>query len=459
MNINDDTETIAAIATPSGMGGVGIVRISGSQALAIAERLTGKKLKTRYAHYADFRATDGALVDRGVVIYFNAPHSYTGEEVVECQGHGGVYVLQALLQAILAYGARQAKPGEFTERAFLNDKMDLVQAEAVADLIESRSQSAVAAALRSLSGAFSDIIDELQGAVIALRIYVEAALDFSDEDIDFLSDGKVEADLEDLLRTLSRTRQQAGYGQLLQHGVNVVLVGEPNAGKSSLMNRLLGHERAIVTEEAGTTRDTLQETLTIQGIPVNITDTAGLREADSQVEKVGIERAKAAVQAADLAIWLRDGNTLSDSQPQELAHVDFLEVHNKADLFDRSLNKTNTADKSESEMSDKARGDATLQISAKTGFGIETLIAAIADKISIKHSEESVFSARERHLIALANAQTHLETAQQLMYAKQTPELVAEELRLTQNALSEITGEYRSDDLLGDIFSRFCIGK
>lgn len=436
------SDTIAAIATPAGMGGVGVIRVSGSNALRIATAITGKQPTPRYAHYADFRDAEGAVLDQGLIIYFNAPHSYTGEDVVEFQGHGGVYVLQSVLQSIIAHGARPARPGEFTERAFLNDKMDLVQAEAVADLIESRSQSAATAALRSLSGAFSAVIDDLQAAIIGLRVYVEAALDFSEEEIDFLSDGKVETDIQALLAQVIATREQAGYGQLLQDGVRVVLVGEPNAGKSSLMNRLLGHERAIVTDEAGTTRDTLQETLVIRGIPVHITDTAGLREADNAVEKVGIERAKAAVQAADLAIWLRDGRTLADSRPTELDRVDFIEVHNKADLFAVSTN-----------------ADGVLSISAKTGWGVEALITAIAEKISVKHSEEGIFSARERHVNALAQTQAHVEKAQTFIQSLQTAELVAEELRLAQQALSEITGEYRSDDLLGAIFSSFCIGK
>ncbi len=445
-------DTIAAIATPSGMGGVGVIRVSGTKAYEIAKKITGKDLTPRYAHYANFtdnctdtdsnNNVDSKVIDQGLVIYFKAPHSYTGEDIVEFQGHGGVYVLQSVLKLILANGARQARPGEFTERAFLNDKMDLVQAEAVADLIESRSQSATTAALRSLSGRFSAVIDDLQASIIGLRVYVEAALDFSEEEIDFLSDGKVEAQITDLQKKVSDTLQKAGYGKLLHDGVQVVLVGEPNVGKSSLMNQLLGQDRAIVTDEAGTTRDTLEETILIKHIPVKITDTAGLREADNIVEKVGIERAKAAVQSADLAIWLRDGRTLTDSCPAELDSVDFLEVHNKADLCD------------DNKLSEKA-----ITISAKTGQGIEQLIDHIADKVIGKHNEEGVFSARERHVTALQQAQEHIGTAHRCIQNLATAELVAEELRLAQNALSEITGEYRSDDLLGAIFSSFCVGK
>ncbi len=466
-------DTIAAIATPSGMGGVGVIRVSGSKAYDIAKKITGKELIPRYAHYANFtdNRTDNCtdtdslsntdsgtdkVIDQGLVIYFKAPHSYTGEDIVEFQGHGGVYVLQSVLKLILANGARQARPGEFTERAFLNDKMDLVQAEAVADLIESRSQSATTAALRSLSGQFSAVIDDLQASIIGLRVYVEAALDFSEEEIDFLSDGKVEGQITDLQNKVAETLQKAGYGKLLHDGVQVVLVGEPNVGKSSLMNQLLGQDRAIVTDEAGTTRDTLEETILIQHIPVKITDTAGLREADNIVEKVGIERAKAAVQSADLAIWLRDGRTLTDNRPAELDSVDFIEVHNKADLCadaDNSTDKANT-DRDIDSSTDKA-----IRISAKTGLGIDTLIKQIADKVIGKHSEEGVFSARERHITALQQAQEHINTAHRCIQNLATAELVAEELRLAQNALSEITGEYRSDDLLGVIFSSFCVGK
>lgn len=448
-------DTIAAIATPSGMGGVGVIRVSGSKAYDIAKKITGKELTPRFAHYANFtdnRTDTDKVIDQGLVIYFKAPHSYTGEDIVEFQGHGGVYVLQSVLKLILANGARQARPGEFTERAFLNDKMDLVQAEAVADLIESRSQSATTAALRSLSGQFSAVIDDLQASIIGLRVYVEAALDFSEEEIDFLSDGKVEGQITDLQNKVTETLQKAGYGKLLHDGVQVVLVGEPNVGKSSLMNQLLGQDRAIVTDEAGTTRDTLEETILIQHIPVKITDTAGLREADNIVEKVGIERAKAAVQSADLAIWLRDGRTLTDNRPAELDSVDFLEVHNKVDLC-TDTDKANT-DRDTNNSTDKA-----IRISAKTGQGIDRLINQIADKVIGKHSEEGVFSARERHITALQQAQEHINTAHRCIQNLATAELVAEELRLAQNALSEITGEYRSDDLLGAIFSSFCVGK
>ena len=434
-------DTIAAIATPTGVAGVGVIRVSGNLALAIAKKTTNKTLTPRYAHYANFCQEDGKVIDQGVVIYFKAPHSYTGEDVVEFQGHGGAYILQSLLQLILSYGARQARPGEFTERAFLNDKIDLVQAEAVADLIESRSESAAQAALRSLSGEFSLFINDLQTAVIALRVYVEAALDFSEEEIDFLSNGKVQKEIKQLLEKVKDTRRKASYGKLLHDGVQIVLVGEPNVGKSSLMNRLLGHERAIVTDEAGTTRDTLEETLLIRGIPVKITDTAGFRDAKSAAEKAGIARAKAAVQSADLAIWLRDARVLNDAKPAELNYVEHIELHNKADLM------------AEPRVSDK------LSISAKTGQGIEQLMAIIAENIGDKNSEEGVFSARERHIQALQATESHIAKACEFIQSTATLELVAEEMRIAQQSLSEITGEYRTDDLLGEIFGSFCVGK
>lgn len=437
------SDTIAAIATPAGSGGVGVVRVSGADALLIAEQMTGKSLSPRYAHYSDFLDGQAQVVDQGIVLYFQAPHSYTGEDVVEFQGHGGVYVLQQVLQTILQHGARQARPGEFSERAFLNGKMDLLQAEAVADLIASRSQAASAAALRSLSGYFSALIADLQAAVIALRVYVEAALDFAEEEIDFLSEGKVAEQLATLLTQVENIIEKANYGKLLQDGVSVVLVGEPNVGKSSLMNRLLGHERAIVTEQAGTTRDTLQEVLNIDGIPVRLTDTAGLRKTQNVVEQAGIERTKTALADADLVLWLRDGNQLHDQAPEGLSAVNFIEVHNKADLFDHDNNNAPTA----------------ISISAKTGQGIAKLLAIIADKLSDKHHEEGVFAARERHVQALLQTQHHIAAANDCIKESATAELVAEELRLAQQSLSEITGEYHSDDLLGAIFSSFCVGK
>lgn len=436
-----DNQTIAAIATPLGMGGVGVIRVSGNRALKIAKKITGKVLKPRYVHYANFYSPSGEVIDCGVVLYFNAPHSYTGEDVVEFQGHGGAFVLQSVLQLVLSHGARQARPGEFTERAFLNDKMDLVQAEAVANLIEARSQSAQMAAMRSLSGMFSDVVNQLQTDIISLRVYVEAALDFSDEEIDFLSDNHIANQIKQLLQTVQQTLDKATYGQLLQEGVQVVLVGEPNVGKSSLLNRLLGQERAIVTAEAGTTRDTLEETINLGGVPVKITDTAGLRETENPIEQAGIDRAKAVLQSADLAIWLRDGRDLTTQLPSDLKTIDYIEVHNKSDLYQPKDHKN------------------TLAISAKTGQGITELLAYLTQRITKKHSEEGTFSARQRHLQALKETQVHIQEAQHFSCSSSTAELVAEELRLAQQSLSELTGAYHNDELLGEIFSSFCVGK
>ncbi|MPV86627.1 tRNA uridine-5-carboxymethylaminomethyl(34) synthesis GTPase MnmE [Ostreibacterium oceani] len=449
-------ETIAAIATPPGMGGVGIIRISGGQALAIGQQMTNQTLTPRLAQYSVFRNAQQDTLDRGIALYFEAPNSYTGEAVVELQGHGGIHVMQRLLQAVLALGARQARPGEFTERAFLNGKMDLVQAEAVADLIASRSQSAADAAMRSLNGEFSTVIHTLEQTIIGLRVYIEAALDFSDEEIDFLSEGNIASRLDALFEEVCLTLDKANQGKVLQEGVQIVLVGQPNVGKSSLMNRLLGQERAIVTEQAGTTRDTIEESLIIQGIPVRITDTAGLREADDLVEKAGIERTKQAVRAAALAIWLRDASHLQDKKPDELSldgGIDFIEVHNKQDLCQQDLCQAPPIETNGVLTND------VLKISAKTGQGIDQLITAIAKRITYQHHEESIFSARERHVQALKVVKFHIQQAVQCIQSLATSELVAEELRLAQNSLCEITGEFTSDDLLGEIFGQFCIGK
>jgi len=439
-------DTIAAIATATGAAGIGVIRISGQQALSIGNRITGKALKPRLATYAHFRNLVGETLDRGIALYFKAPHSYTGEDVVELQGHGGIYVLKSLLKLILSHGARQARPGEFTERAFLNDKIDLLQAEAVADLIEARSGAATKAALRSLSGEFSQAVAALQAAVTHLRVYTEAALDFSEEDIDFFADGKIEQSVLNLLVQIEVLQSQVRHGKLLHDGVNVVLVGEPNVGKSSLMNRLLGHERAIVTDEAGTTRDTVEETLLIADIPVKLSDTAGLRQTDNVVEQAGIERTQKALAAADVIIWLRDSCSLHDSIPDVLSGCDVIEVHNKVDLLHDSRALPPTCSTIPS-------------ISAKTGQGIEYLRHTIAGKIVGHYHEEGVFSARQRHLSALLSVKAHVESAHQHIQSLQTAELLAEELRLAQQALAGITGEYSSDDLLGAIFSQFCIGK
>ncbi len=435
-------DTIAAIATPSGAGGVGIVRISGEKSFEIAKKITAQNLKPRTALYCDFKGKDKGLIDQGIAIYFKSPNSYTGEDVVELQGHGGVYVLQNVLEAVLSLGARIATPGEFTQRAFLNNKIDLLQAESISDLISANSKTAANAALKSLSGVFSDKINILLSDIIQVRAFVEASLDFSDEEIDFLSDGKIQKKLDGISNLVDEILEAAKKGKVLQEGLHIVIVGKTNAGKSSLLNQLLGDNRAIVTSQEGTTRDTLEEQMLINDIAVTITDTAGIRETKDLVEKEGIKRTKKAMKKADIIIWLRDISKLDDERPKEIKSekVRFIEVHNKSDLVEKTDNSI-------------------IKISAKTGFGIDDLIEEISSIISVKHNEENIFSARKRHLIALELVRKHINLAKNNLLSLDTSELVAEELRICQLELSKITGEYLADDLLGEIFSSFCIGK
>lgn len=446
-------ETIAAIATPPGIGGVCIIRISGAQAHAIAVNITHKKnLVPRQAILSHFYDLSGEQIDQGIVLYFPAPHSFTGEDVVELQGHGGIAVAHALLSATLDFGARLAHAGEFTQRAFLNDKLDLAQAEAVADLIHARSQDALRAANRSLQGVFSQKIDALADELLRLRVYVEASLDFSEDEIDFLGEGKIREKLVDSLQKTQQLLAQSQQGQLLNDGIHLVLAGRPNAGKSSLLNALLGEERAIVTPQAGTTRDIVREDRIIDGIPVHLSDTAGLRESQDLVEQEGIRRSFDAVKRADIVLLLADGSardndaraefvSLQEELHQLAPHAQFLVVYNKADLVD-----------------EQTAGD-DLWISAKTGAGIETLLKKIATLAGKNQHEETVFIARKRHIRALESVEAHLQRALQQLEQFFVAELVAEELRLAHLALGTITGTVSSNDLLDEIFSGFCIGK
>lgn len=434
--------TIAAIATPPGMGGVCVIRISGREAPAIAVRLCGKLPAPRLATLAAFRDARGGLVDQGLLLYFPAPHSFTGEDVIELHGHGGIAVSRALLQAALDAGARLAEPGEFSRRAFLNGKMDLAQAEAVADLIAARSQAAVQAANRALQGEFSRVVNQLADDVYALRRYIEAALDFPEEDIDFLTEGGIEARLQVFGAALDKLLSQSEQGRLLNEGIQLAIVGKPNAGKSSLLNALLGEERAIVTEQAGTTRDIVREQLVIDGIPVSILDTAGLRDSDDMVEQEGIRRARSAMDSADIILWLVDGSAAEDGEdigapPGKTV----LKVWNKAD-------RVQTPD-----------DDARLWVSAKTGQGMAALKARIVRLAGQESSEETPFIARARHVGALQRAQRHYRQAMTQLRGWRAGELVAEDLRQVHDALGEITGKVTADDLLGSIFSSFCIGK
>ena len=449
-------DCIAAIATAPGRGGVGVIRISGSNLLPFAFALTGKQPRPRYATLADFKAADGAVIDTGLLLHFPGPHSFTGEDVLELQGHGGPVVMQMLLSRCLDLGARLAEPGEFSRRAFLNGKMDLAQAEAVADLIDAATASAARSAVRSLQGEFSRAIGELNEELINLRMLVEATLDFPEEDIDFLKAADAFGRLRRLDAKLAEIFDRAGQGKLLQSGLHVVLVGQPNVGKSSLLNRLTGDELAIVTPIAGTTRDALRSTIQIEGIPLHIIDTAGLRATDDVVERIGIERSWQEIERSDVVLLLvdaREGITEADREilgrlPERLQRIT---VYNKIDLAGRAAERHDEHD---------AHGDAVaISLSAKAGSGIDLLRAELL-RIAGWHQTEDVFIARERHLRALAAAREHLGTARAVVESPfPALELFAEELRLTQQALGEITGEFTADDLLGVIFSRFCIGK
>jgi tRNA modification GTPase len=445
-------DTIAAIATAPGRGGVGVIRVSGSNLLPFAFALTDKTPKPRYATLADFLAADGTAIDTGLLLYFPGPNSFTGEDVLELQGHGGPVVMQMLLARCLDLGARLAEPGEFSRRAFLNGKMDLAQAEAVADLIDAATASAARSAVRSLQGEFSRAIGELNEELINLRMLVEATLDFPEEDIDFLQAANAFGRLERLQLKLAEIFDRAGQGKLLQSGLHVVLAGQPNVGKSSLLNRLTGDDLAIVTPIAGTTRDALRSTIQIEGIPLHIIDTAGLRDTEDVVEKIGIERSWQEIERADVVVLLVDANVGVSAVDREILakmpeRLQRITVYNKIDLAGR-----------EAERHDEADGVA-ISLSAKANRGIELLRQELL-RIAGWHQAEDVFIARERHLRALADAQEHVAAARNVVEgAMPALELFAEELRLAQQSLGQITGEFTADDLLGVIFSRFCIGK
>ncbi|WP_271104367.1 tRNA uridine-5-carboxymethylaminomethyl(34) synthesis GTPase MnmE [Pseudomonas tohonis] len=455
--MNAPRETIAAVATAQGRGGVGIVRVSGPQAAHIARAVAGRQLKPRYAHYGPFHDASGATLDEGLALYFPGPNSFTGEDVLELQGHGGPVVLDLLLRRCLELGARQARPGEFSERAFLNDKLDLAQAEAIADLIEASSEQAARNALRSLQGEFSRRVHALTEKLIQLRIYVEAAIDFPEEEIDFLADGHVLGLLDGVRENLSTVLREAGQGALLREGMTVVIAGRPNAGKSSLLNALAGREAAIVTDIAGTTRDVLREHIHIDGMPLHVVDTAGLRDTDDHVEKIGVERALKAIVEADRVLLVVDATSAESADPFAL-WPEFLDsrpdpakvtlIRNKADLSGDTIDLQSSAD-----------GHVTLSLSARSGDGLELLREHLKACMGYEQTAESSFSARRRHLEALRQASAHLEHGRNQLTAAGAGELLAEDLRHAQQSLGEITGAFSSDDLLGRIFSSFCIGK
>ncbi len=440
------SDTIAALATPAGRGGIGVVRISGPQVSHIAHTLLGQLPLPRHATFSHFVDNQGNLLDQGIALYFPAPHSFTGEDILELQGHGGPVVMDSLLKAILNLGPRLARPGEFSERAFLNGKIDLAQAEAIADLIDSVSTQAARCALRSLQGEFSTQIHRLVDQLIWLRSYIEAGIDFVDEEIDLLADGQVIEKLDTLIKDLDNIRDKAQQGYLLKEGMRIVLVGEPNVGKSSLLNCLAGRETAIVTPIPGTTRDLVRDHIQLDGMPLHITDTAGLHETDDLVEQEGIRRTKRALKEADVVIVLLDDRHQDDNAHAGiLAEIDQLPliIRNKIDLSGHCAG-----------MSEKG----VLYLSAKTGEGIESLTSYLKEKIGLYSHTEGTFMARRRHLDALQRTSIALTAALNHAHTYQN-ELLAEELRLAQNALGEITGEFTTDDLLGHIFSTFCIGK
>lgn len=451
------TDTIAAIATATGRGGVGIVRVSGTKARHVAESLLSINLQPRHAHYCDFKNCTGEILDQGIALFFPGPHSFTGEDVLELQGHGGPVILDLLLREITQLGIRLARPGEFSERAFLNDKLDLAQAEAIADLIDATSEQAARNALHSLQGAFSKRIHELVEALIHLRIYVEASIDFPEEEIDFLSDGKVARDLDGIVERLQQVFKEARQGVLLRDGMRVVIAGRPNAGKSSLLNALSGRESAIVTSIEGTTRDVLREHIHIDGMPLHIIDTAGLRESPDEVEQIGIQRAWQEIQQADRVLLLIDSRQSQLTDPYEIwpEFVDKLQDRSKVTLV---RNKIDLSEESAG-LFTSVSGDLYIGISAATGAGIDELKQHLKTIMGFSESGEGGFTARRRHLDALERAQSFLDSGKAQLQGYAAGELLAEDLRQAQNSLSEITGEFTPDDLLGRIFSSFCIGK
>ena len=469
MSLPRHSDPIVAIATAPGRGAVGIVRVSGKNIKGLIEALFSRPLKPREATYTPFLDAQGQAIDQGLALFFPAPHSFTGEDVLELQAHGGPVVLQLLLARCLEAAAaahadtqkaclaslRVALPGEFTERAFLNDKIDLAQAEAIADLIDASTEAAARSATRSLSGAFSQEVNTLRDALIHLRMLVEATLDFPEEEIDFLKKADAHGQLSKLQHTLSDVQQRARQGALLREGIKVVIAGQPNAGKSSLLNALAGAELAIVTPIAGTTRDKVQQTIQIEGVPVHVIDTAGLRDSFDEVEKIGIERAWEAIESADAVLFLHDLTRVD--APDYIAGESTIAGVLAAKLLKRVpvIDIWNKADASVAQQPGEG-----LTLSAKTGAGLDALRRKLLEVAGWQNAPEGVFIARERHVQALRAVDEHLtEAAKHLAAQAQSLDLLAEELRLAQNALSDITGEFTSDDLLGVIFSSFCIGK
>lgn len=453
-----DQETIAAIATAPGPGGIGIIRISGDSAQSIGHQLTGLNLKPRHAHFCAFNDSAGRTLDSGITLFFPGPNSFTGEDVVELQAHGGPVLLDMLLRETMKHGARQALPGEFSQRAYLNGKLDLAQAEAIADLINSTTEQAALNASRSLQGVFSDKIEALVAQVTRLRVFVEAAIDFPEEEIDFLKNGQVAEQLQVIIQHFDAIANEARQGSLIQEGMKLVIAGKPNAGKSSLLNALSGQDTAIVTAIEGTTRDVLREHIQLDGMPLHIVDTAGLRDSEDEIEREGIRRALLEIESADRILLVVDGNALSEENyaiarlwirenPELRKNVPVTIIHNKCDLSGHrpEVRQENNI--------------TIVHLSAKTGAGMDLLRQHLKTCMGYKEGGEGNFSARRRHLQALDHARNFLLSGQQQLLQTGAGELLAEDLRLCQNSLGEITGAVSSDELLGTIFSSFCIGK
>jgi tRNA modification GTPase len=446
-------DTIVAAATPPGRGGVGIVRVSGPKTPEIAATLVGELPEARHATLTRFLDAAGQPIDIGIALFFPGPQSYTGEHVLELQGHGGPVILEALVERCMQLGARRARPGEFTERAFHNDKIDLAQAEAVADLIDAGSREAARAAMRSLQGEFSNMVQGLTDALIDLRTYVEAAIDFPEEEVDFLGDGQLAERLTTVRGHFDAVLAAAGQGRLLRDGLTVVLAGRPNSGKSSLLNRLAGYDAAIVTAIPGTTRDVLRERIDIDGLPLHVLDTAGLRDSDDAVEREGVRRAAAEMTRADRVLFVIDcandpqGVAFDEERARLPADVPVTLVFNKIDLAEGLP------------VDDTISGPPRLHVSAVTGAGLDQLRSHLKACVSFQTAGSGSISARRRHIEALARARECVETAVRELGQRRAGELVAEELRMGQRALEEITGIFTADDLLGRIFGSFCIGK
>ncbi|WP_025733213.1 tRNA uridine-5-carboxymethylaminomethyl(34) synthesis GTPase MnmE [Carnimonas nigrificans] len=451
-----DRDTICAQATPPGRGGVGIVRISGPLTAALAEAILGYSPTPRHAYYGPFLAADGSHIDQGVALYFPGPRSFTGEDVLELQAHGGPVIIDWLLERSMELGARLARPGEFSERAFLNDKLDLAQAEAISDLIEASSRAAATNALRSLDGEFSNRVQALVQSLIELRVYVEAAIDFPEEEIDFIGDGVVASRLNEVRERLRAVTAAAAQGSLMREGMHVVIAGRPNAGKSSLLNALTQRDSAIVTDIAGTTRDVLREHIHIDGMPLHLIDTAGLRDTPDAVERIGVQRAWAEIEKADRVLLLVDASETASLDPLAI-WPEFVERLPAPERLTLVRNKIDVTD--EAPESSLSTTPPVIRISAREGRGVDNLKAHLKQVMGYQATSEGQFSARRRHLEALQRASDALETGHRQLTEGGAGELLAEDLRAAQEALGEITGEFTADDLLGEIFGSFCIGK